>query len=793
MERKLTAIFSADVKGYSRLMGDDEIATVRTLTAYREVMTALIHTHHGRVVDSPGDNLLAEFASVVDAVQCATEIQQEFKVRNAELLANRQMAFRIGVNVGDVLTEDGRLYGDGVNIAARLEGLADAGGICISEAAYTQIRNKLALGYEYIGEQQVKNIAEPVRVYRVRWDDEENQKAEDSASQKTEDSANQKAKVKEQKSKVENSVGNSYRSWSVVALAGALLIAATFVAVRHLSFPTPSTQPPTPSTQSALPLPDKPSIVVLPFDNMSKDPEQEYFSDGLTEVLTGDLSKISSLFVIARNSAFTYKGKAVKVQDVGREMGVRYVLEGSVQKADQQVRITVQLIEATTGHHLWSEQYDRPLKEIFALQDEIVQKIVTTLKLQLTLVERGIIVRKNTDNLEAYDAFLRGAESFWRATKETNAQARQMYEKAVALDPQYAEACAELGYTYWREWSSRWSADPQTLERALALAQQAVALDDSLPWAHSLLSGVYYWKQQYEQAITEGERAIALDPNNADSYAVQAEALLFAGRPEEALRMVEQAMRLNPRYPFWYLFELGFAYRFTGQYAEAIATLKEVISRNPNFIYAHLHLAMSYLGQWVAQQSPDTQTLEPAVAAGQRALALNDSLHFNHLVLGFISFYQQQYEQALAEMERAVALAPTEAWSFAALAEVLSYMGRTEDALEAAAQALRLKPLIADAHLDSVGTAYAVAGRYEEARVPLQRYLSRYPNRLHVHLMLAAVYSELGQATEARAEAAEVLRLNPKFSLEVHKQRMPIKDLAVLEQHIAALRKAGLK
>jgi TolB-like protein/Tfp pilus assembly protein PilF len=581
-----------------------------------------------------------------------------------------------------------------------------------------------------------------------------------------------------------------------VVAAGLALIVGGLVTVRYFARPPLSSQDSALRTEAApatLPLPDKPSIVVLPFVNLSKDPEQDYFSDGLTEVLTGDLSKISSLFVIARNSAFTYKGKAVKVQDVGREMGVRYVLEGSVQKADQRVRITAQLIDATTGYHLWSEQYDRPLQDLFALQDEIVQKIMTTLKLQLTLEEQGVIVRKHTNNLEAYDAFLRGVEYLWRITKEGNAQARQMFEKALALDPQYAEADALLGATYWAEWVLRWSADPQTLERALALAQKAVALDDSLPVAYSVLSNVYALQQQYDQAIAEGERAIALNPNNADSYANQALALTFAGRPEEALRAVEQAMRLNPRYPFYYLFDLGLAYRFTGRYAEAIATLKEVLSRNPNDLAAHNNLAASYWLQWFSQQSPEVQTLEPAVAVIQRALALNDSWFWVRIFLGYISLYQQQYEQALAEVKRGVALAPTEAESYAALAEVLSCVGRTEDAQEAAAQALRLKDEFADDHLASVGTAYAVAGRYEEARVPLQRSLSRYPNILRIHLMLAAVYSELGQAAEARAEAAEVLRLNPQFSVEVHRQRMPIKDPAVLERHLAALRKAGLK
>jgi TolB-like protein/Flp pilus assembly protein TadD len=526
---------------------------------------------------------------------------------------------------------------------------------------------------------------------------------------------------------------------------------------------------------------------------MSKDPEQDYFSDGITEVLTSDLSRIASLFVIARNTAFTYKGKATNVQEVSKELGVRYVLEGSIQKAGEQVRITAQLIDAITGGHVWTERFDRPFKDIFALQDEIVQKIVTTLKLQLTLQEQGYVVRKRTDNLEAYDAVLRGQEYHHRLTKEANAQARQLYEKAIELDPQYAEAYAHLGFTYWLEWGNRWSADPKTMERALAFAQQALALNDSLPTAHSLLSTVYAQKQQYDQAIAEGERAIALDPSHADSYALQAQVLNIAGRPEEALQSGEQAVRLNPRCPPWYLFQVGLAYLMTGRYAEAIATQKEALSRNPNFMHAHPLLAASYLQQWTSQQSPAAQTLAPAVAAGQRALALNDSYHWNHIYLGYISLYQQQYEQALAEVEQAVALAPTEAWSYAALAEVLSRMGRTEYALEAAAQALRLKTLRVDTHLDSVGAAYATAGRPEEAIAPLQRYISRYPNILGAHLTLAAVYSELGREAEARTEVAEVLRINPKFSLEVHRQRMPIKDPAVLERHIAALRKAGLK
>ncbi|HEV8714537.1 MAG TPA: tetratricopeptide repeat protein [Candidatus Binatia bacterium] len=579
-------------------------------------------------------------------------------------------------------------------------------------------------------------------------------------------------------------------------MAVLVLITGTVVGVWHFSRPPLSPQSSSLNPEAApaaLPLPDKPSIVVLPFVNMSKDPDQEYFSDGLTETLTGDLSKISSLFVIARNSAFTYKGKAVKVQDVGREMGVRYVREGSVLKAGDQVRITAQLIEASSGYHLWTQRYDRPLQDILRLHDEIGQKIVTTLKLQITLQEQGYIVRKHTDNLEAYDAFLRGMEYWGRFTKEGYAQARQMFEKALALDPQYAEPYAWLSRIYWVEWVERSNVDPQPLERALALAQQALTLDDSLPVAHSRLGMVYALKQQYDQAIAEGERAIALDPNNADSYAFQAEVLYWAGRPEEALRMVAQAMRLNPRYPSLYLFFLGVAYNATGRHTEAVATLQEVLSRNPNKFGAHVVLALSYVQQWASQQSADSQTLAQASAAAQRAIALSDPSFQGHVVLGMVYLWQKQYDQALAEMERAIALDPNEAETYAALAETLSRVGRPKEAVGRAEQALGRKPLIADWHLYGVGAAYYLAGQPVEAVAPLKQYLTRYPNILGAHLTLAAVYSELGRETEARAEAAEVLRINPQFSLEVHKQRAPIKDMAMLGRHLAALRKAGLK
>ena len=579
-----------------------------------------------------------------------------------------------------------------------------------------------------------------------------------------------------------------------VVLAVVFLIGTVLTAL-YLSRPIFRTQDSALDNQAppALALPDKPSIIVLPFVNLSGDPSQEYFSDGVTAYIISSLSRLSNIFVISRTSAFTYKGKPTKLRDISREMGVQYVLEGSVRKTDDLLRITAELIDATTDHQLWAEQYDRPLKNLFMVQDEIVQKIVTTLKLQLTLQGQGFVLPKHTDNMEAYDAFLRGRESFVRYTKEATAQARQMWEKALALDPQYAEVYASLGLTYYLDWVWRWSADPRTLERAMELGQKARALDDSLSLAHSLLSYVYAQKQQYDQAITEGERAIALAPNNGDAYGRLADVLNYAGRPEEALRMVKQGIRLNPRPPSFYLVELGSAYCMTGQYAEAAAALKQCISQTPTHVNAYVALVSNYMQQWVSQQSQDSQTLAQALTAAQRAISLNDSHAGAHMSLGYVYLWQKQYDQAIAEMERAIAVDPNLANGYASLAYTLGSIGRAEDALPMIEQALRRKPWSAAGHLVNIGTAYDLAGQPEGAISSLKQYLTHYPNILGVHLTLAAAYSELGREVEAQAEAVEVLRLNPNFSLDVHKDRMPIKDPATLERHIAMLRKAGLK
>ena len=571
--RRLAAIMFTDMVGFSRQLGADEARTLRLLTIHNQVIEHAVTAHQGHVIKTAGDGFLVEFPSIVHAVQCAQTIQTRFYAHNAEKEKRDQIHVRIGLHEGDILVQpNGDVLGDGVNIASRLQTCAAPDTICISQKVYDEVAKKIPLGTVVsLGRPKLKNIALRFHVYALL----------------AEEPKGLRQTLRAQRLKLRRVGPVVLVLVSLLLLGGIVtLFAPSLLTIRnpHSAF----------RNQEALPLPDKPSIVVLPFVNMSEDPKQEYFSDGLTEDLTFDLSKISSLFVIARHSAFTYKGKAVKVQDVSKELGVRYVLEGSVRKADNQVRITVQLIDATTGGHLWSERYDRPLQDIFALQDDVVQKIVTTLKLQLMVQEQGILVRKTTDNLEAYDYYLRGREQFNRYTPEANAQARQMFERARELDPQYAEAYAFLGLTYFREWALQWSQDPQTLERALALTQKAVALDDSLPMAHRTLGFVSLWKKQHDRAIAEAERAIALDPNDADSYAWVGEILKFAGRSEEAIGLIEKAMRLNPHYPPLYLFFLGEAYCSTGRYEEAIAAYKRALTRNPDLLPAHQGLAIIY-------------------------------------------------------------------------------------------------------------------------------------------------------------------------------------------------------
>ena len=531
-KRKLTAILSADVIGYSRLMRDSEEATVRDLAAHRVVLTEIIQQHHGRVVDSPGDNILAEFASVVDAVNCAIKIQEEIRKSNTDNPEDRRMEFRIGINLGDVIEEEGRIYGDGVNIAARVEGIAAAGGIAISGTVYEHIKDKLSLGYHYLGEQNVKNIPEPVEIYQLLTEPADAGKMIDEKKPKT----------------------MKWRWVTSGAIALIILVVGAII-IWHYYF---RAQIESASLEKmAFPLPDKPSIAVLPFENISGDPEQEYFSDGITEDLITDLSKISGLFVIARNSVFIYKGRTIKIAEVGRELGVRHVLEGSVRKANGRVRITAQLVDATTQGHLWAERYDRDLKDIFALQDEVTQKIVAALAVKLTEDEQERLVRKYTENMEAYDSFLQGMELIHHHTKEANVQARQMYKRAIDLDPKFAAAYALLGLTYSQEWSHGWSQNPQALERAFELAQAAIALDNSLPFGHAILGEIYLWKKHYEKAVAEQEKAIALSPNDADLISGLGGILNWAGRPEEAIELVKKAMRLNPMYQTEYLWNLG--------------------------------------------------------------------------------------------------------------------------------------------------------------------------------------------------------------------------------------------
>jgi adenylate cyclase len=509
---------------------------------------------------------------VVDAVQCAVAVQNEFQTRNAELTENRRMEFRIGINLGDVIDEKDRIYGDGVNVAARLETLADPGGICVSKTAFDQIETKLPLGYEYLGKQSVKNIPKPVGAYRVLM----------------------QPRVIVAKQKEEAKGIPFWRSKAVLTVGIAVLLVIVGVAVWNF-YLRPAPVEVASMEKMSYALPDKPSIAVLPLTNMSGDPEQEYFSDGLTEEIITALSKVHNMFVIARNSTFTYKGKAVRINQVAEELGVRYVLEGSVRKAGDEVRITAQLIDALTGHHLWAERYDRDLKDIFTLQDEITKEIITALQVKLTMGEDARLLGKGTDNLEVYLKCLRARELIARSTIEGNVLARQLSEEAIALDPEYPEAYRMLGVTHFVDVLHGVSKSPEeSLALASKLTRKAIDLDESNGVAHAKLGFILVMMRQYDKAIEEGKRALELEPNSAYVLHTYGAILYFAARNEEAIPLFEKAIRLNPKPPNMYRHHYGAALREAERYEEAIAQVKKAIEREPNDILSYSVLASSY-------------------------------------------------------------------------------------------------------------------------------------------------------------------------------------------------------
>ena len=534
IKRKLAAILSADVKGYSRLMGQNEVATLNTLSAYFQIMTTLVQKHQGKVLNIAGDNLLADFESVVDAVQCGVEIQKELRSKNAELAENRRVEFRIGINLGDVIREGDSIYGDGVNIAERVQSLAEGGGICISGTAYDQVENKLGLGYKYLGEQAVKNIAKPVRVYRV----------------------------------------------------------ATATPAAH--FMTA----------------DKPSIAVLPFVNMSGDPEQEYFTDGITEDIITALSRLRWFFVIARNSTFSYKGKPVDVKQIGRELGVRYILEGSIRKIGNRVRITAQLINATTGAHLWAERYDRDLNDIFALQDEITQSVTAAIEPKLVEAESVHFQGRSPEDLDAWDLVMRAVASFWRMTASESEAAIDMLRLAVQRYPNYAPAQSMLSFALLVSDLVGWAPAGKPYQLAAELAHRAAELDDNDPWAHLALGYLAFTARQTDDAVREFQRALDLNPNFATAYGYLGWAVVFDGRHEEAIEYFQQAFRMSPHDPLIAFFYAGMcaAHYFARRFDEAVEWGRKTIQQRPGFIAGHRILCASLA------QAGRTEELRAAMA-----------------------------------------------------------------------------------------------------------------------------------------------------------------------------------
>jgi TolB-like protein/class 3 adenylate cyclase len=520
VERRLAAILAADVAGYSRLMGVDEEGTLRQLKAHRKELVDLkITEHRGRVVKTTGDGMLVEFVSVVDAVRCAVEIQRSMIERNIEVPAESRIQFRVGINVGDIISDDNDIYGDGVNVAARLEALAEPGDILVSRNVHDQVRDKLSFGFEDMGEQTVKNIARPIGVHRV--------------------------------SLVENA--------APIAIKGAADAGKIHA--------------------------NRPSIAVLPFVNMSGDPEQEYFADGISEDIITGLSKLRWFFVIARNSSFAYKGKAVDVKRVARELGVRYVLEGSVRKGGNRMRITAQLIDAATGNHLWADRYDGELTDVFALQDEITKKVVAAIEPKLLEAEGIRSQSRSPEDLGAWDMVIQANSLFWRLTKAETEAAIAILRRAVELYPDYAPAQSMLAFMLLISGYLGWALMEPQLQQAAGFAARAEEIDHSDPWAHLALGYVAFVRRRTSAAAAEFQRALALNPNFAAAHGYLGRTLAFDGQSEQAITHLKEAIRLSPHDPQNAIFTTGLAvaHYFAGRFAEAVEYSRETLQRRSAF------------------------------------------------------------------------------------------------------------------------------------------------------------------------------------------------------------------
>ncbi len=578
-KRKLTAILSADVVGYSRLMGDDEEFTIRTLNTCRDLMASLIKDHSGSVVDAVGDNLLAEFSSVVDAVQCAVNIQARLKKQNEKLPVSSHMLFRIGINIGDIIQEKERIYGDGVNIAARIESLAEAGGVCISRGAYDHIKKKLDFGYEYIGEHIVKNISDPVRVYKVLMDPRD-------AGKRIND-------VSVPLSKRSRSIIKKVL-WFAASIVFILAVVCVGIYWKYIYLPAPADIDP--EGKMEFNLPTGPSIAVLPFVNMSKDPEQDYFCDGITENIIAILAQTQMVLVIARNSVFAYKGKSMDVRQISRELKARYVMEGSIQKSNDRFRIVVQLIDTDTGHHIWAKRYDREFKDIFALQDEITLEILKAVGVKISVIAKNYPgVLQGISDIDSFIIIVKLREYYKNPAKERFAWALKSAQDIITSNPGYRYRYDILSTVYMNgALTGSCESTLVCLFRAADAIKTSLSLDADNWWAHQSSGYLFHMQKEYNKAIRSFKKAIELNPSSPESYVGVGWALIFLVKPLAALEYMDKAVRLDPVLSPFDLEGYGIAYRMLGEYEKAIDVYQRALKIRSDRWQVYLGLAVNY-------------------------------------------------------------------------------------------------------------------------------------------------------------------------------------------------------